>query len=66
MDDQDRKQQTPTEAQRRQQFAPHHNPKKQPDGDPGPNSAPSSAREGAVDERGTEAPESVEDDSAEN
>ncbi len=47
----------PPSEERRQQFAPHHNPKKQPDGDPGPNSA----REGAVDQRSAEAPEPVED-----
>ena len=58
MADKDQNQETPAEAQRRQQFAPHHDPKKQPDGDPGPKST----RQGAVDERGAETPESVEDD----
>ena len=62
MADKDRTQQTPTEEQRRQQFAPHHDPKKQPDGDPGPKST----REGAVDERGTESPQSVEDDTTQD
>jgi hypothetical protein len=62
MNDKQRNEPAPTEEQRRQQFAPHHNPKKQPDGDPGPNSP----REGAVDERGTQSPESVEDDPAQD
>jgi hypothetical protein len=44
--------------ERRAQFAPHHNPRKQPDGDPGPNSA----REGSEDQRGTDTPERVQDD----
>lgn len=48
--------------ERRAQFAPHHNPKKQPDGDPGPNSA----REQPVDEGGAEAPETVEDNPAQD
>lgn len=55
----------PTEApneQRRDEFAPHANPKQQGDGDPGPKSA----TERPVDERGTESPEPVEDDAAEN
>ena len=62
MDDKARDQETPTEAQRRQQFAPHHDPKKQPDGDPGPKST----REGAVDKRGTESPDRVEDNASED
>jgi hypothetical protein len=48
--------------QRRTEFAPHHNPRKQGDGDPGPRSTP----ERSVDEGGAEAPESVEDDGAED
>ena len=52
----------PPSEKRRQEFAPHHNPKKQPDGDPGP----TSARERPVDERGTETPESVENDASED
>jgi hypothetical protein len=54
--------QPPSKEERRAEFAPHHNPKKQPDGDPGP----TSARERAVDESGTDAPESVEDDATED
>ena len=52
----------PPSEERRQQFAPHHDPKKQPDGDPGPKSA----REGAVEQGGADAPEPVEDQAAEN
>jgi hypothetical protein len=52
----------PPSEERRAQFAPHENPKKQPDGDPGPNSA----RQGSVHERGAESPEPVEDDRADN
>ena len=48
----------PPSEERRQQFAPHHDPRKQPDGDPGPKSA----REGAVDEGGADTPQAVEDD----
>jgi hypothetical protein len=44
--------------ERRSEFAPHHNPKQQGDGDPGPRST----TERANDERGAEGPESVEDD----
>lgn len=51
----------PTEK-RRTEFAPHENPRKQGDGDPGPRSTP----EQPVDRGGAEAPQSVEDDSAEN
>ena len=57
MDDRKEKQPEPDE-QRRQTFAPHANPSKQADGDPGSNS---SAREGAEDERSAEAPEPVQD-----
>jgi hypothetical protein len=52
----------PPSEERRAQFAPHENPKKQPDGDPGPNSA----RQGPVDEGGAETPERVEDDRTED
>jgi hypothetical protein len=57
------KQPPPTKEQRRQEFAPHHNPKMQPDGDPGPNT---STREGSVDKRGTDTPEPVQDDSTQD
>ena len=57
MDDRKEKQQEPDE-QRRQTFAPHANPSKQADGDPGSNS---STREGSVNERSPEAPEPVQD-----
>ena len=48
--------------QRRTEFAPHHNPNKQPDGDPGPRST----TEKPVDERSPESPEPVEDDTADD
>jgi hypothetical protein len=57
MDDKRNQPPAPPSEERRQQFAPHHDPKKQPDGDPGPKSA----REGAVEKGGTDAPEPVED-----
>lgn len=60
----DRQQQEKTNEQRRKEFAPHENPKKQADGDSGPNSA--SAREKPVDERGAESPQSVQDDATED
>jgi hypothetical protein len=56
---------TPPEApneQRRTEFAPHQNPKKQGDGDPGPRSTP----EQPVDRGSAETPEPVEDDAAED
>ena len=59
MNEKDRNESEPGTEQRRQQFAPHANPRKQPDGDPGPNSA----REGSDDERGAESPETVQDHS---
>lgn len=63
MDDKNRNEPpAPPSEKRRQEFAPHHNPKKQPDGDPGPGST----RERAVDEGGTDTPEPVEDQAAEN
>ena len=62
MDETRQNKETPSEEQRRQQFAPHHDPKKQPDGDPGPKSA----REGAVDEGGAETPQPVEDDTSQD
>jgi hypothetical protein len=52
----------PPSEKRRAEFAPHENPKKQPDGDPGP----TSARQGPVDESSPEAPERVEDDRPED
>ena len=55
----ERKKDQEREEQRRQQFAPHANPRKQPDGDPGPNSA----REGSDDESAAESPETVQDQS---
>jgi hypothetical protein len=58
-----KQQPAPTKEQRRQEFAPHEGPKKQPDGDPGPNA---STREGAENKRGAESPEPVQDDSAQN
>jgi hypothetical protein len=42
---------------RRQEFAPHENPNKQPDGDPGPDSA----REGSVNGGGAKSPQTVQD-----
>ena len=48
--------------ERRQEFAPHHDPKKQPDGDPGPKST----REEPEEEGGTETPESVQDNRTED
>ena len=49
-------------AQRRKEFAPHEGPKKQPDGDPGANSS----GEGAVQERGAETPQPVQDQSTQD
>jgi hypothetical protein len=61
----DKKRNNPPAApseQRRAQFAPHADPKKQGDGDPGPKST----RDDAVNERSPEAPERVEDQSTED
>lgn len=61
----DDKKKAPPEApneQRRDEFAPHQNPKKQGDGDPGPRST----TERAVDQSGAEPPETVEDNRTEN
>jgi hypothetical protein len=46
--------------ERRQEFAPHEDPKKQPDGDPGPKSAP----EEPIEEGGTNSPKPVQDQGA--
>ena len=62
MTDQNQTPPAPPSEERRAQFAPHHNPRKQPDGDPGPNST----QKRAVDERGAETPERVEDKRAED
>jgi hypothetical protein len=51
----------PTE-QRRTEFAPHENPRKQGDGDPGPRSAP----EKPVDRGSAETPDSVQDQPAQD
>ena len=48
--------------ERRRQFAPHEGPKKQPDGDPGPKST----REKPENQRGTETPETVQNDRTED
>jgi hypothetical protein len=53
----------PSKEERRQEFAPHHNPKLQPDGDPGPTT---STREGSINERGADTPKPVEDKTAQD